>query len=368
MKKSNHVQLNFERSIRVPHNRLTFGEEEVQAVADVVSSGQWAGGPRLAELEKALAERAQVTYAVGVASGLGALRLALKGLGVKPGDEVIVPAYSCVALANALMALGAKPIPVDVCDSNWNLDPESARLAITSRTRALVLVNTFGAAAPIADLQDLNIPLIEDCAHGFGLQIDGSIMGGRGDAAVLSFCATKLMGAGEGGAVLTNKRDLDEFVHAWRDYGDQPPDPTRLNEKMNDLEAALAICQLRRLDSMLIARKKAALYYSKCLAPEAKRTGAFRLPQSSENQVWYRYVIEMTSASASIVIERLRRRGIHAECPVTDWRSDDAAQCPTADRAYDRLVSLPLYPTLQPGEQQMVCEALSAVVQELSYA
>src|SRR3989344_8381177 len=120
--------------MNVPHNRLTFGEEEVQAVADVVKSGHWAGGPRVKELEEALCARAGVKHAVGVSSGLSALRLALQGLGVKQGDEVIVPAYSCVALANAALTLGAVPVPADVREEDFTIDPQSVRSHVHSKT------------------------------------------------------------------------------------------------------------------------------------------------------------------------------------------------------------------------------------------
>lgn len=364
--RQDHIELRITRPVRVPHNRLTFGEEEVQAVADVVSSGQWSAGPRQSELEHRLAEHAQVAHAVCVSSGLSALRLTLKGLGLGPEDEVIVPAYSCVALANAAMALGAEPVTVDVRDCDWNLDPLAARAAITPRTRAIVLVNTFGAPAPIKDLRHLEIPLIEDCAHGFGLDIGGEKLGGRGDAAILSLYATKLMGAGGGGAILTNNRDLAEFVCAWRDYSDQPPDSTRLNNNMNDLEAALALCQLDRLDTMLIDREQVAQHYQEYLAPIAESTRAFRMTQASRDRVWYRYVIEMRSVSALFAIKKLKECGVHAERPVTDWRTSDDPECPIADRAYESLVSLPMFPTLSHDEQIFVCDKLRAVAREIS--
>src|SRR3989344_3137193 len=141
--------------MNVPHNRLTFGEEEVQAVADVVKSGHWAGGPRVKELEEALCTRAGVKHAVGVSSGLSALRLALQGLGVKSGDEVIVPGFSCVALANAPLALGATPVPVDVREGDYTIDPASVRAHVTSKTKAIVIVHMFGMPGPVDSLRDL---------------------------------------------------------------------------------------------------------------------------------------------------------------------------------------------------------------------
>src|SRR5690349_10650387 len=117
----------------IPHNRLTFDENEVKAVAEVVRSGYWAGGPQVLRLEATLAKLVGVQFAVGVGSGLSALRLALKSLGVGAGDEVIVPAYSCVALPNAVLSLQAMPVPVDVQAPDWNIDPKAVESALTIR-------------------------------------------------------------------------------------------------------------------------------------------------------------------------------------------------------------------------------------------
>jgi dTDP-4-amino-4,6-dideoxygalactose transaminase len=345
----------------IPHNRLTYGEAEARAAAEAVASGQWVGGRRVQALETRLAERAGKAHAVAVASGLAALRLGLNALGVARGDEVIIPAYACVALANAALALGASPIAVDVTD-DWNLDPHAVMAARTSRTKAVIAVNTFGAPADVTALRHAGVPVIEDCAHGFGLAVADGVLGGRADLAALSFHATKLVGAGEGGAVVTDRSVLADRVRAWRDYGDEPPDGTRLNDKLSDIHAAIASCQLERLDQMIGARGERAQRYQTRLAPAARRTGAFRLPAGPPSRVWYRYAIELTDRMAVDVVDGMRQRGVAAALPVTDWRPAAGRPCPTADRAYARVVSLPLYPTLREDEQERVCQALEAVV------
>jgi perosamine synthetase len=349
--------------LAVPHNRLTFGEAEARAAAEAVVSGQWAGGPRVQALERRLGHRAGRAHAIGVASGLAALRIGLKALGVAHGDEVIVPAYSCVALANAPLALGASPVVADVLD-DWNLDPSAVAAARTGRTRAVIAVNTFGAPADVASLRRLGLAVIEDCAHGFGLGVADGVLGGRGDLAALSFHATKLLGAGEGGAVVTDRTDAAEIARAWRDYGNEPPDGTRLNDKLSDVHAAIALCQLERLDEMIAAREARAERYEARLSPLARRTGAFRLPAWPASRVWYRYAIELTERSAGDVVSAMRRLGVGADRPVTDWRSPGGPPCPAADRAYARVVSLPLYPTLRDDEQDRVAEVLESVLRE----
>ena len=351
--------------IEVVHNRLTYSDVEVEAVARTLRSGYWASGLRVTELERALAKLGSVKHAVGVASGLAALRLVLKGLGVKPGDRVLVPAYSCVALANATLACGATPVPVDITPQDWNFSlAEGQKMIAEYHPKAAIVVHTFGAPVPIEQMLDWGIPIVEDCAHAFGIHVNEIPLGGRAHAAILSFYATKLMGAGEGGAVLTNSAELAQFVRTWKDYTDKPPNGTRLNDKMTDLEATLALCQLERLNDMIAARQKLAERYCELLAPEADRNGCFRLPNDLQPRIWYRYAVEMLGVPAKAVVEQLEQYGVQAAQPVTDWRPQNSPSSPLADTAYDHIVSLPLYPTLTTEEQDKVVQALLQVCQD----
>ena len=309
------------------------------------------------ELESALARQAGVEHAVCVASGFSALRLALGALGVGPDHRVLVPAYSCVALANAVLAWGATPVPVDVEAAGWNIDPAQCRRYFgDSRPRAVIAVNTFGVPARVEEIAGDAVPVIEDCAHAFRAEVDGKWLGSRASLAVTSFYATKLIGAGEGGAVLTNSPAMAAYVRRARDYGDQTADGHRMNDKMNDLEAALALAQLERLSSMIVAREAVAARYLKLLAIPALEQ-VFRLPSSVDPRIWYRFAVEMMNVPAERVVADLAGFGVHAAIPVSDWRPPDAGGGPTADRAYKSLVSLPLYPSLTEDEQDAVVEA-----------
>ena len=212
-------------------------------------------------------------------------------------------------------------------------------------------VHTFGARARLTDLRRDSVATIEDCAHAFGLP--GLASGA--DVAILSFYATKLIGAGEGGAVLTRSDEVAASVRAHRDYTDLPPDGSRLNDKLTDLEAALALCQLDRLDATLSARARLAERYRVLLAGASD---ALRLPVETGDRVWYRYAIELTRMSAAEAVARLKRAGVVAAQPIADWRSPDRPSAPVADRAYCSLLSLPLYPTLTDAEQQHVVDAV----------
>jgi len=333
-----------------------------------VRSGQWAQGPEVNELELALARVGGVQHAVCVASGLSALRLALGALHVEPGDEVVVPAYSCVALANAALSWGANPVPVDVDPATWNIEPKQcSHVLVSSRERATIAVNTFGIPAPVNEISSSNVPVIEDCAHAFGLNVDGRPLGSRGQIGVLSFYATKLIGGGEGGAVLTNSDEIAGFVRSARDYGDQPADAHRMNDKMNDLEAALIHAQLKRLPEMIEAREAIAHRYLELLSGSMSDR-VFRLQAATGPRVWYRFAVEMLSTSAQTVIAGLQSFGVHAASPVQDWRPANAPAAPAADRAYKRLISLPLYPTLTRQEQDSVVKAFLKVCEDCAGA
>jgi dTDP-4-amino-4,6-dideoxygalactose transaminase/RimJ/RimL family protein N-acetyltransferase len=347
----------------VPHSRPWLGEAEAEAAAAVVRSGRLALGARGAELETRWSQLTGTEDAACVGSGLAGLRLGLLALGVGPGDEVIVPAYSCVALLNAALALGAEPVLADVLREDWTLDPASVADRIGSRTRAIVAVNLFGAPARLSALAGLGVPVLEDCAHGIGGRTDAGPFGGGGAVSIGSFYPTKLIAGGEGGIVATRDASLLDRVRAARDYGDRLPSGLHLNDKMTDVEAAIVLCQLDRLDEIVARRASRAASYGEALAGLEAR-GHVVLPASDANRLWYRYAIRLMSRSADDICSRLAGLGVRAEQPVWDLRAAPQwrAGLEATAEAFDSVVSLPLYPDLAPDEQERVCAALEEVV------
>jgi perosamine synthetase len=251
---------------------------------------------------------------------------------------------------------------------HWTLDPkECTRQATAFGQRAAIAVNTFGAAAPVTAIASVGVPLIEDCAHAFGTEIDGKCFGGRARVGVLSFYATKLIGGGEGGAVLTDSAEVADYVRSARNYSDQPADAHRMNDKMNELEAVLVLAQLDRLLDMIAAREAIAMRYRELLA-DAESGGVFRLPAGGDQRIWYRFAVEMLHVSAETVVSDLLSLGIHAAVPVRDWRPPGSPAAPVADRAYRALVSLPLYPTLTEQEQHEVVDVFLKLCKEYARA
>jgi perosamine synthetase len=347
----------------IPHSRPSVRPADAEAVALVVATGQISQAGQVERLELRWREVTGAAAAVCVASGTGALRLALHALGVGPGDEVVVPAYSCVALLNAPLALGAAPVLADVEPGEWTLSPADVATRIGRRTKAIVPVHLFGLPAPMAELRDFGLPLVEDCAHAVGGTTDAGPMGGS-EIAFSSFNATKLVGAGEGGVVSAQNEDVARAVRAARDNGAEPPSGAHLNEHMSDLEAALAIPQLERLPETLAAREALAARYSELLEPLAAR-GELELPAAAAGRVWYRYAVRLLRADARDVSARACAGGVMIKRPV----AIDAGRWPSwsealagASEALRTVVSLPLYPGLSDADLERVVGALETAM------
>jgi len=293
---------------------------------------------------------------MATSSGISALRLALYGLEIGAGDSVALPAYSCVALANAILACGAIPLPLEVEPGTWNLSPLAlvAAKAASPNLRAAMVVHTFGYPADYTRLRSVGIPLIEDCSHGFGRGPMGTI----GDVTILSLYATKLLGAGQGGLVLTSNARIEARVRDASDYVDKPMSPYRQRETMSAPEAALALCQLDRLDELLQRRDELADSYHEAFTDLER-------PARIGGRVWYRYTLTVPD-SAAFVME-LASHDIQAAVPIDNWLAPEhRAWCPVAARAHQQLVSLPLFPTLTREEQSRVIAAVRDVASRLA--
>ena len=326
------------------------------AAARVVRAGHLAQGPEVAALEAAVAAVAGCRHAVAVSSGTTALQLALSALGLGQGDQVIVPSYACTALLHAVWAVGAQPVVADVDPASGNLDAERVRRCCGPRVRAAIVPHLFGAAAPVAAIAALGVPVVEDCAMALGATRGGRPLGSLGSVAVCSFYATKLVAAGEGGMVLTHDADLAATVRGQRSYDGLPADRPRLNAKMTDLAAAVARVQMDRLPDFIASRRRLAARYAAALAGLG-----LALPAADTERVWYRYVVQ-TPDDATGLLQAVNQRGVAARRPVPNPLHLELglpdAQFPGASQAWRQNVSLPLYPTLTESEFDRVVEAV----------
>jgi perosamine synthetase len=341
--------------------RPDVGAEEAAAVAEVLESGQLTMGPKVAEFEAALAAACGVEHAVAVSSGTAALHLAVLALGIGPGDEVIVPAFTFPASANVVALAGAAPVLVDVDPATMNVDPDAVAAAVTPRTRAIMPVHLFGRPARTDELPD-GVPLLEDAAGALGARRRGRPCGGIGVAGCFSFHPRKIVTTGEGGAVTTDDAGLADSVrqlrhHGWTvpGLGDMPV--AGLNYRLPDVLCAIGIPQLHRLDELLAARERVASGY-------AERLGDLDvlLPEADEGDVhgWQAYVIQLERRDEALA--GLREAGI--QCQIGTYALHrlgayaSQGPFPGADRCYEQGLALPLHTRLDDGELDRVAEAL----------
>ncbi len=325
----------------------------------MLASGRLTMGPKVAELEAEVARVCEVEHSVAVSSGTAALHLALLALGIGPGDEVLVPAYTFPATANVVTLVGAQPVLVDVDPETMNIDPEKVEL--TPRTKAILAVHLFGRPARLEELPD--VAVIEDAAGALGARRDGRACGGIGAVGCLSFHPRKIVTTGEGGALTTDDADLAERVRGLRHHGwrsDDMPEPG-LNYRLSDILCAIGLPQLRRLGELHATRARLAAAYE-----ERLRDLPVLAPRADEGDVhgWQAYVVQVDGRDE--VLAALRAQGIEAQIGTYALHRLGAYRAsgsfPGADHAFERALALPFHSRLSEGDLDRVTEALDKLV------
>ncbi|MHB9030700.1 MAG: DegT/DnrJ/EryC1/StrS family aminotransferase [Candidatus Latescibacterota bacterium] len=341
----------------IPHSKPLMHRDDIRAVTEILESGMLAGGERVRSFEQALAGYIGLPHAAATSSGTAGLFLALRALDIGPGDEVAIPAYVCSSLLYAVRMTGAEPALADTGEDGIHPDADTIKQAFSPRTKAVLFAHLFGHACDLRDIVALGAPVIEDCAMAPGAEWRGRKAGALGSvAAVFSFYATKVIAAGEGGMVLSDDPRLTERVRDRADYADKIDDVGRFNLKMTDLAAALGNSQLGRLESMIARRRELAARYTEVFSGMG-----LELPfeQPGERCIFYRYVVG--SGRAEQLRTSLHSQGVRAERPVFAPLSrypDCKAECPGAERAWARSLSIPLYPALTDEEAETVIRAM----------
>jgi perosamine synthetase len=342
------------------------GEEELAEIRTVLESGQLTMGPKVAEFERLLAGLAGTRDAVAVSSGTAALHVAVLALGIGPGDEVLVPAYTFPATGNVVALAGAKPVLVDVDPVTMNMDAADAARRVTPRTKAVLAVHLFGRPARLEELPD-GLPVIEDAAGALGARRGDRPCGSLGSLACFSFHPRKIVTTGEGGALTTDDASLGEASrslrhHGWspsHEYGDMPR--PAFNYRLSDVLCALGIPQLRRFDELYAAYDRVARGYAERLA-ELPVT----LPTTDrgDRHGWQAYVVQVDDRDR--VMAELRADGI--QCQIGTYALHrlgaycDQGGFPGADAAFERALALPLHAGLTDPELDRVAEALDKIV------
>jgi dTDP-4-amino-4,6-dideoxygalactose transaminase len=343
---------------------------------EVLAQTAFIGGKQVAAFEQEFAEFVGTGHCVGVANGTDAIEIALRALGIGPGDECILPANTFIATAEAVCRAGARPVLVDCADDGtYLIDTDAIEAATTSRTRAIIPVHLFGQAAAVERItplaQRLGVHILEDAAQAQGARRHGVGAGALGDVASTSFYPGKNLGAyGDAGAVLTNSADLASRMRIIRDHGSAQKyqhEVMGVNSRLDTLQAVVLSAKLRRLADWNSSRRAAAARYDSLLADVSNVT----LPRTLEGNehIWHLYVVRVPERDR--VLKELHAAGIGAgiHYPVPVHLTPAAADLgyaegafPVTERAAGEMLSLPIFAEITPEQQERVFSALIAAL------
>jgi dTDP-3-amino-3,4,6-trideoxy-alpha-D-glucose transaminase len=320
-------------------------------LAEVIDGSRFILGPEVDAFEAELAAYLGTEHAIGVGNGTDAITLALRAMGVGAGDEVVVPSFTFYASAEAIPLTGARPVFCDVDPRTFCVTVETVKAALTPRTKAVVVVHLFGNVAPVAEIEALGVPVLEDAAQAIGSRDGGARAGALGTAATFSFFPSKNLGAfGDGGAVATRDDEVAERVRMLRFHGSRDKQTFELvghNSRLDELQAAILRVQLPHLDGWADGRRRAAAHY------EAEGLGELvDLPTALGEPAWHLYVVR--HARADELAAALRAAGIghkayyrvptHLQPAMRDYRP--AGELPGTDEAARTHLAIPMSPVL----------------------
>lgn len=367
-------------------------DEDLKAVQEVLASGHLVQGPHVAAFEAQVAERAGTGFAVAVSNCTAALHLSLLALDVRAGDVVIVTAYSWVATANVIELCGAHPVFVDIRPDTFNMDPSVLESVLkrlmgnretARRVKAILPVHAFGLMASMAEIMNLadryGIPVVEDGACALGASLDERPAGSWGRLGCFSFHPRKAVTTGEGGMIVGNDGELIRRLKALRNHGQDPHSQSPdfilpgLNCRMTDFQAALGITQMKKLDHIILSRKRLAQRYEELL-----RETSLTLPAvpPGHSPVFQSYVVllpEEDPVFRNDAIARLKEREV--ETTIGTWNMPMTSffrsrygfmpgDFPVADRVFARSLTLPLYAHMTRSDQETVAEELKKILIE----
>lgn len=379
----------------LPYGKQALDQDDIDAVIDALKSDWLTTGPRVEALEKAFAEVTQTRSAVALNSGTAALHAAMHAAEIAPTDEVIVPAISFVATANAAVYLGANPVFADVDQDTLRICPDNVRQKITSRTKAIVAMDYGGQPCDYVALRRIadenGLILIADACHSLGGSVDGAPVGSLADYSCFSLHPVKQITAGEGGIVVTNHTDAADKIRAFRNHGISTDHRQReqaiahqyamkslgFNYRLTDIQCALGLSQLGKLERFTRRRNDVARYYRQLLS-----SCSFAQPLKQDANLVHAYHLfvirwnqELTGVTRDEAFQQMRARGIgvnvHYE-PIyrhpfyLDRFGDQTGCCPNAERVYGEILSLPIFPEISQSDVERVVKELKQIAEPFS--
>lgn len=353
--------------LRVSHTSIKKQLEE--AMTEVIDKAHFIGGEPVDQFEKKFASFMEINKCVSCGNGTDALEIALKALGISAGDEVLVPAYTWVATAGAVIRAGAKPVFVDVDPETYCIDPEKVTSHINKNTKAIIPVHLYGHPAAMVELLEIakkyQLKVLEDCAQAHNASIDGKKVGTFGDIATFSFFPTKNLGAmGDGGAIITNNHDLARQCFLIRNQGQEKKNvhiTHGRNSRLDTLQAAILNVKLQHLEEWTQKREEVASWYDKYL------NGANVVKPHVKNgvrHVFHLYVIlaEKRDALKSYLEEQGVSTLIHYPKPLTSltiYPPQDQKNYNIVNDLSEKILSLPMYPGLKEEQVQYICRQIN---------
>ncbi|MBW3583595.1 MAG: DegT/DnrJ/EryC1/StrS family aminotransferase [Euryarchaeota archaeon] len=348
-------------------------QDEIEAACRrVIEGGRYILGPEVEAFEAEFASYLGTKHGIGVGNGTDAIEVALRALGIGPGDEVITVSHTAVATATAIRRTGASPVFVDIDPQTYTMDPDAAAAAVTARTKALLPVHLYGQAADLAPLLETaeahGLPLVEDCAQAHGAHYDGRRVGSFGALSCFSFYPTKNLGAiGDGGLVATADPELAERCRLLREYGWKEryvSSSDGWNSRLDEMQAAILRVKLPHLDSRILKRRELASHYLDRLVDtgvETPTTGPDR------DHVYHLFVVQPPERDR--VMEELQKAGvgcgIHYPVPIhlqPAFAGRSPVRLPETEQAAKDILTLPMHPVLGTDEIIQTCDLLGSVL------
>jgi dTDP-4-amino-4,6-dideoxygalactose transaminase len=370
----------------IPINAPQIGKEEIEAVVKVLKSGVLThglgAGLMVTKFEKEFAKFVKAKHAIAVNSGTAALHTALLAVGVKHGDEVILPSFTFVATAEAVVLAGAKPIFVDINPETYNISPEKIEKAITEKTKAIIPVDLYGLSADMQPIREIankhGLAVIEDAAQAHGATYKGKPAGAFSDVACWSFYASKNMTTGEGGMMTTNNDELAEKMWFIRSHGEKEKYKSLMlghNYRMPEIQAAIGCVQLEKLPKFLAKRRENAERLTRIL----EKTEKLKLPKELQGYThsWYLYTVRLKDArekERDALVEELKRKGIGAGIYYTNpihlmpyYTSFGKYQLPETEKTAKQVFSLPVHPGVTMEQIDFIGETLLNILEQQNH-
>lgn len=376
---------------KIPYGKQVISEQDIEAVASILRSDWLTTGPSVAEFEGVVKDFAGVTHGVTVSSGTAALHCAMYAVGISPGDEVIVPAMTFAATANAVIYQGGVPIFADVEKDTLLLSPENAEALITPRTKAIVAVDYAGQPCDYTALRTIadkyNLALITDACHALGAESHGRRVGSLADISVFSFHPVKHITTGEGGMAVTDNPEYAHRMRLFRNHGISTDFRERekqgsweyemvdlgFNYRMTDFQCALGISQVHSLPDFLNRRCQIAKRYAEAFS---KSDNVFPLKVNTDiRHAWHLYVVKLSGKliNRKEVFQAMRSAGIGVNVhylpvhlhPFYSQRFGYGPElCPVAEEAYHHILSLPIWPGMSDDDVDTIIERLEQIAEK----